>query len=177
MTDQEMTEGLKCGDSEAFRALYAAYGSSVIGYLTRVLGRREMAEELTQDTFLIAIRKIGFFQPGRDGGLRAWMLRIATHRAIDVIRRERRVTAMPDDIDASPSLDSSPEEKLGRQEIQEVIHSALSRLTPSQRMIFLLKEQEDLSCMEISRVCGCSENAVKQILFRARKALRRALCD
>lgn len=179
MTEQEIAEGLKLGTPGAFRELYEAQGRAIFTYLIRVVGRREMAEELTQETILTAIRKIGFFQVQRDGGLRAWIFRIATHLAIDVLRREKKQKWInPDETFAEPvSEDLSPQEALERMQFSKRLQSTLDDLTPAQKMIFLLKEQEDMSCMEISRVCGCSENAVKQSLFRTRAALRKRLCE
>ena len=181
MTDEEIATGLKCGSPDAFRALYHAQGTPVFAYLSRVIGRREMAEELTQETFLMAIRKIGFFRSGIDGGLRAWLFRIATHLAIDVLRREKRMELTENETGDPGTVlkDSRPgaQEELERFEFSQALNAALLELTPSQRMIFLLKEQEEMSLLEISRVCGCNENAIKQSLFRARAALRKRLCE
>jgi RNA polymerase sigma-70 factor (ECF subfamily) len=179
--NQEIAEGLRQGSPEAFRALYDAYGQGILAYLTRLMGRREMAEELTQETFLTAIRKIGFFRSGLDGGLKAWMFRIATHLAIDTLRREKRMKPFSFE-EGEPHADETDlragaHEELERFEFSKVLNAALLELTPAQRMIFLLKEQEEMSLLEISRVCGCSENAIKQSLFRARAALRKKLCE
>jgi len=174
LSDQEIAEGLLQGSSAAFRALYEAHGSSILAYLTRLTGRKEMAEELTQETFITTIRKIGFFRVGPDGGLKAWVFRIATNLTIDVLRREMRIELPSEDIsDDRPG----PQEELERFQFSKAIGVALMELTPTQRMIFLLKEQEGMSLIEISRVCGCNENAIKQSLFRARAALRKKLCE
>ncbi len=178
MNEQEIAEGLKLGAPDAFRALYQAHGRSVYSLLVRVTGRTEMAEELTQETFLKVIRKNGFFHSRIDGGLRAWVFRIATHLTIDALRRERRMELAEDTVfvPESPSPDPSPQERLEDAEFSSRLREALEELTPAQRMVFLLREQESMSCMEISRICGCSENAVKQSLFRSRAALRKKLC-
>lgn len=181
MSDHEIAEGLLKGSPDAFRVLYSAFGSSILTYLIRLIGRKEMAEELTQETFLTAIRKIGFFRAGPDGGLRAWVFRIATNLAIDSMRREKKIE-LPSNEDENYCFNISderpgPHEELESVEFSQAFSTALTELTPAQRLIFLLKEQEDMSLLEISRVCGCSENSIKQSLFRTRAALKRKLCD
>jgi RNA polymerase sigma-70 factor, ECF subfamily len=175
MTDQEIVEGLKIGAPDAFRELYANLGSAVLTYLVRLTGKTEMAEDLAQETFLMVIRKIGFFRPLPGGGLRAWVFRVATHLAIDVLRRENKMEAS-DDMNEIAEGRPDPEQTLDRLLFSDALHLALESLSGPQKMFILLKEQEGMSCLEISRVCGCSENAVKQGLFRARAALRRKLC-
>jgi RNA polymerase sigma-70 factor (ECF subfamily) len=176
-SDQEIAEGLRLGLPDAFRALYEAQGRTILAYLTRLTGRKEMAEELTQETFLTAIRKIGFFRAGPDGGLKSWVFRIATNLAIDALRREKRVGLSSDETVESNMSDDrpGPQDELERFEFSQALSTALLELTPAQRMIFLLKEQEEMSLLEISRVCGCNENSIKQSLFRARAALRKKL--
>jgi RNA polymerase sigma-70 factor (ECF subfamily) len=175
---QDIAEGLRQGSSEAFGVLYETYGQPVVAYLTRMTGRKETAEELTQETFLIAIRKISFFRSGADGGLKAWIFRIATNLAIDALRREKLIKPFSDDGSENNTADLRPtaDQELEHFEFTQSLNSALLELTPAQRTIFLLKEQEEMSLLEISRVCGCAENAVKQSLFRARAALRKKLC-
>jgi RNA polymerase sigma-70 factor, ECF subfamily len=176
---QDIAEGLRQGSPQAFGALYETYSQSVTAYLIRMTGRREMAEELTQETFLTAIRKIAFFRSGADGGLKAWIFRIATNLTIDALRREKLIKPFSDDDFENDGADPRPtaDQELEGFEFSQALNSALLELTPAQRTIFLLKEQEEMSLLEISRVCGCAENAVKQSLFRARSALRKKLCE
>jgi RNA polymerase sigma factor (sigma-70 family) len=181
ISDQEITEGLLNGESSAFRALYEQHGSAVLAYLIRMTGRKEMAEELTQETFLTAIRKIGFFRVGPDGGLKAWVFRIATNLAIDSLRREKKIelpSSSPETFGANISDERrGPQEELEHFQFSRAFTSALQELTPAQRTIFLLKEQEGMTLLEISRVCGMSEKSIKQSLFRTRAALRRKLYE
>ncbi len=179
--ERQIVDGLKQGDSGAFRALYDSQGRAILSYLTRLTSRKELAEELTQETFLTAIRKIGFFRTDRDAGLRAWLFRIATHLAIDVLRREKRMelSCTEDGQVGDLVIDdrAGAEEKLEQFQFSHALALALQQLSSSQRMIFLLREQEGMSLLEISRICGCSENAIKQSLFRSRATLRKKLCE
>lgn len=185
MTEQEIITGLKQGDAASFRMLYDLHGRSIHTYLVRILKRREMAEELTQETFITVIRKIGFFQSSSDGGLKAWVFRIATHLSIDVLRREKKME-LKENLEVEDAIKRDlqqevssmrPDIELERFQFAEELKRALNSLTAAQKMIFLLKEQEGMSSMEISRVVGCSENAVKQSLFRTRASLRKKLCE
>ena len=179
LSDDEIADGLASGSALSFRALYEAQGRSVLGYLMRMTGRREMAEELTQETFLMVIRKIGFYRKKADGGLKAWVFRIATHLAIDALRREKTSKKVTEKNVSflEPVNSNSPMERFERGELGKKLQSALMKLNDTQRQIFLLKEQEEMNLLEISRVCGCSENAVKQKLFRIRTTLRKILCE
>jgi RNA polymerase sigma-70 factor (ECF subfamily) len=166
--------------------LFDQYQATIFGYTWRLVGNRELAEELTQETFLTVIRKIGFFRAAQaaspenkgGGGLRSWVYRIATNLALDQLRREKRFEvrdfaagAHPDEVSGR----AGPEDEFARAELSENFNLALGALTPAQRMVFLLKEKDGLSLLEISRICGCSANAIKQGLFRARAALRKKL--
>ncbi len=178
MQELDLVNRLKQGDTEAFASLFEDYAHPLLRYLARLTGRNEMAEDLVHDTLLMAVQKIAFFEP-RDGkGLKAWLFRIGSHLAIDRMRREKKLVLQdePEDAPIESTDPSTPQIEAESSELREQLASALDALTPGQRSFLLLKEQEGLSCLEISRICGCSENAVKQGLFRARIALRKKLC-
>jgi len=178
MTDSEIIEGLKDGSKEAFHEVYAAYGRSLFAYLCRLTGRQEMAEEITQDTFVAVVRKVHFFRVSSGVALKTWIFRIATHRAIDVIRREKKRVVVPDLPESQHGNETENAEiQITRSEISEELQEALNSLSEAQKMIFLLRIEEEMSCWEISNVIGCSETAVKQSLYRTRNTLRRKLCQ
>src|SRR5207302_1399544 len=89
----ELVARAQAGDREAFAALILAYQQPVGGYLWRLSGDRELAQDLTQDTFLRAYRAIGATRPGLQ--LRSWLYRIATNLAYDHFRRQRRFGFVP----------------------------------------------------------------------------------
>ncbi len=172
MDEDRITEGLSHGDPEAFREFYRALAPGLVRVLHRVVGRKEMAEELTQDALLKALDKIGFYRPIADGSLRAWTFRIATNLALDSLRREKkRGTVERIEFASVPS----PEHHAGLSETRGRLERAFSRLPAQARLVFLLREQEGLSALEISRVTGLSTNAVKQALWRVRERLKRDL--
>jgi RNA polymerase sigma-70 factor (ECF subfamily) len=179
MTDQEICDGLKSGSSQAFATLYRAHGSAVVSYLTRVTGRKEMTEELTQETFLTALKKIAFFKPIEGVGLKQWLFRIATHLAIDELRRHKRISPFKDPSrpPSIPSTDLAADLQLENAEEFQAVQEALKDLSDSQRLIIILRIQENLSLMEISKICGCSINAIKQSLFRSKAFLKESLCN
>ena len=181
MTECEAVEQLKNGDphqgNQAFHELFETHSGAVFRYLCRMTGRKETAEDLLQETFMTVIQKIGFFNPqsGDASGLRSWIFRIATNLAIDVLRRDRKQEPLPDIL--PETIDSrTPHEAAVSLEQSATLLRALDLLPDTQRLFLILKEQQGMSCLEISRVCGCSTNAVKQGLFRARVTMRKLLC-
>lgn len=150
--EEEIIQGLKEGAPEAFRLLYSALGKPLFAYLCRLTGKREVAEELTQEAFLMVIRKIVFFKSRADGGLKAWVFRIASNLALDQMRRWN-VAKKQEDEEAlwwkeNPENAPSAERQLANLETQREIELALECLTATQHMIFLLKEQEEMTALD-----------------------------
>src|SRR5687768_7786450 len=90
---------LASGEEEALRILYARFGRTIFGLGLRMLGMRESAEELTQDTFVAAWRKAARYDPSR-GRLSTWLMVIAHNLCVDRLRRDsRRAAIVIDDLD------------------------------------------------------------------------------
>ncbi|HEU0115419.1 MAG TPA: sigma-70 family RNA polymerase sigma factor, partial [Thermomicrobiales bacterium] len=97
--DAELLRAVVRRDASALMALYDRYGRLAFGLAYRVLGDAGAAEEAVQDAFMLVWRRAETFDPGRGSGVRAWLLTIVHHRAIDLRRRQGRATTLGD-IDA-----------------------------------------------------------------------------
>lgn len=155
-------------DEAAFRIWYEYALPRVHRYLFNRCGRdRSLAEELTQDTFVEAIRSRRRFA-GRDDPLN-WVIGIARHRLADHYRRlerqERHVINLASRVHFE-AVDrwSDPDEELG---------AAVAALPAMQRAAVVLHYVDDLSVREVARLLGRSEKAVESLLSRGRDALRR----
>jgi RNA polymerase sigma factor (sigma-70 family) len=151
------------------------YESRLIGYATTFLHDTERARDVVQDTF------IRLYQQDIEkvkGGLKAWLFTVCRNRALDVIRKERRVVGLEDEQMARlPSGRRTPSERADLQERVGQVHEALNRLSENQREVILLKFEQGLSYEEISEVTGLSSGNVGFLLHTGLKRVRSLLPD
>jgi RNA polymerase sigma-70 factor (ECF subfamily) len=170
VTDDDLMRRVQDGDAEAFAALFERHRVSVFGFLARLTGRRDAAEDLLQETFFRLWR-------GRDGyraagQFRAWLFTIARRLAVDRARRERAVWEEGAEALASlPGPDRS-DQPAAAQDLAARLEAALARLAPGQREVLLLARVEGLSLEEVARVTGATPGAVRVTLHRALRRLR-----
>lgn len=142
----------------------------VYPYLSRrCAGDRRLAEDLTQDTFVQAVRTL---QRGDVDRLTiGWLITSAQHRLIDHYRRESRRTRL---LHLLPSSDEEPssDDPVDSVLAQETVAGLLGRLPAEQRLVTILHHLDDLSVREIATRTGRSERAIESSLARARRALR-----
>lgn len=156
------------GDPESVRALLDQVGPVVYGFIfARVGGRGEVAEDLTQETFIEAVRSAHTFRG--EALLRTWMCAIARRRIARYYERERRDEVARAGLVAVADDGSDPVEQR-----DEVIR-ALGRLPAVHRQVLVLKYLEDLTVEDIARDLGRSNVQVQSLLQRARAGLRREL--
>jgi len=160
------------GDESAFRAWYDAALPRVFGYLfERCGGVRSVAEELTQETFIEAVRARDRFD-GRSDEM-TWIVAIARHKLADHYRRlareERRQLKL------IAGHDEEPADPLRAAETQRDVLEALDGLPAMQRAVLVLHYMDDLPVAEIGRELGKSEGAIESLMSRARTAFRRLL--
>jgi RNA polymerase sigma-70 factor (ECF subfamily) len=131
-------------------------------------------EDLTQETFLRALKRLDSFAPGTQ--MRAWLLRIATNAFFDVKRRSRRVISLerPDSI---PAAGVGPEHRLEKEEQNELLRRALDELSSTTRLVFHLRTYEGLSFREIGSMAGISEESARWHMLQARAKLTARLAD
>lgn len=154
----------------SFERIYDDYKTPIYNYIYRLVGNRELADDLTQDTFLKAFRAL----PKMDKHLKlsAWLYRIATNTAYDALRRRKLITWTPwDDIDHEPADEenSDPQEMV---ESTSLVHEALEQMPRHYRAALLLYTQEGFSYAEIATALNIAESGVKMYLTRARQSFR-----
>jgi RNA polymerase sigma-70 factor (ECF subfamily) len=165
------------GDGEAFGQVYDAYVESVYRYLYYRVGSHALAEDLTSETFLRALRRINSFRwQGKDIG--AWFTTIARNLVVDHVKSSRfkLEVSTADMLDADRGDDGIEAEVLGRLQSAALL-DAVRRLKPEQQECVVLRFLQGLSVAETAEVLGRSEGAVKQLQLRAVRALAKLLPD
>jgi RNA polymerase sigma-70 factor (ECF subfamily) len=175
MTTELWVEELKRGSEEAFVSLYQLYAPSLMRHLVNMLGNQQEAEEMLHEVMMLMLQKISYYSPRADlkNSFKAWLWRLATHRAIDEIRR--RKGRMEEWSETSVASEENIEEQYEKREEEGLIGELLQQLPLMQRMVLGLRVNDDLSYLEISAVLGRDVNTVKQGLFHARKRMKELL--
>ncbi|MBI4302033.1 MAG: sigma-70 family RNA polymerase sigma factor [Chloroflexi bacterium] len=172
----------KAGDTAAFNQLVEIYQSRVYNLVLRMLGRAEVAEDVTQDTFTAAYKSLHSF---RGPNFRAWLLRIASNACRDRLRSQRRHPELSLDallLDPGnplhlPDSRETPEEYVLRQELGRNIQEGLASLPPDQRLVVILSDIQGLSYEEIAQITRSPLGTVKSRLSRGREHLARYLAS
>ena len=167
--DRRAVQAALNGDQFAFSELVSRYQSAVFNMAYRMLGDPTEAEDATQEVFVRAWNQLHTFQ--LDRRFSTWLLSIASHYCIDMLRR-RRPTAPLDDVALYiESGEPSPDELTLQDEQSEIVKGLLNKLPEKYRSVTVLRYYNDLSYEEIARMTGLSESAVKTQLHRARRML------
>lgn len=187
ISDLALVARAKAGELDAFEALTNRYEQRVYSLALRMLRQEQDAEDVTQQTFLSALEYLGGFRG--DASFATWLLRIATHAALKVIRKRKGLdtvsleaaTEEADGYDTIPHPEyiadwrQSPDELVRKHEIQRLLDDALTKLDEKHRLVFLLRDVEGLSVKETAEALGLSEANTKVRLLRARLQLREQL--
>jgi RNA polymerase sigma-70 factor (ECF subfamily) len=155
-----------------FAAVVEAHWTTVYRLMFSMTGNAHDCEDLTQETFLRALRRWDSFKQGTN--LRKWLLRIAANAFFDVKRKQQRLKITPLQIEVS--CKAAPAElTLELQEQESLARSALEKLTDLTRLVFNLRVTEDLAFREIAELAGISEAAARWHMHRARFKLLKSL--
>jgi RNA polymerase sigma-70 factor, ECF subfamily len=186
-SDIDLVTRAKAGELDAFEALTNRYEQRVYSLALRMLRQEQDAEDVTQQTFLSAVENLDGFRG--DASFATWLLRIATHAALKVIRKRsgldtvslEQATEEADSYGTIPHPEyiadwrQSPEQLVQKNEIQRLLDDALAKLDEKHRLVFLLRDVEGLSVKETAEALGLSEANTKVRLLRARLQLRELL--
>ena len=174
--DEALVARCKEGDEEAFRMIFERYAGNIHGFIYSLVGERDLAEELTQETFVRAYVKIGTIRDAAK--LSTWLFGVARNvarEATSSLRSKARTHVGIDETSIGAMSDSnpSPTEGLLNKELQRVMLDALGKLDDDKRQVFTLKVFQHLRYDEIVEITGFSLAKVKSDLHRARAEMQR----
>lgn len=181
--DLTLVQATRKGQVSAFDKLVRRYDRKLFRIAQSVTHNREEAEDAVQEAFFKAYQKLDQFQGSAK--FSTWLIRIVLNQALMKVRRQR--TAREESLDRDFQSDSdilprdvadwspNPQELYSAVEFREILTKCLRRLQPALRVVFVLRDIEELSIHETGEALGLSAVAVKARLFRARLQLREGL--
>jgi RNA polymerase sigma-70 factor (ECF subfamily) len=184
-TDKSLVEAHCRGDQRAFAELVRRYGANVLGYLIKVSGSRDEAEDLFQETFKRVHEKAHTL---RGNNFRPWLFKVATNTAMDGLRRRGRtkMVSLNERLDGQGGEEveltcavgedgCEPAQEAVRSEQKEKVRRAVELLPKRQRATLVLAYYQQLTYREVAEVLGCSLGTVKIQMYRALRTLARRL--
>ena len=187
-TDKSLIDAHVKGEPAAFGELVRRYGDSLLGYLTRICGNREQAEDLFQETFKRVHEKAHTL---RGNQFKSWLYTIATRVAVDGFRRRKqiRVVSLNQKFDCDDQNSKElgavavaedggdPSEETMKAEQKEQVRQALESLPARQRVTVVLAYYQGLSHRQVAEVMDCSTGTVKRQMYSALRTLAQRLPD
>ena len=179
---EDLVERAKAGDRPAFARLVSEYQDKIHGYVYRMLGDAEEAEDVAQETFLRAFQSLPSFRGA--ASFHTWLYRIASNLSIDIARRNRRQNDGTISLDEPLESDDGdygreiadesvgPEQLSARREVQELVRGAIGDLPEKLQTVVVLYELQGESYEDIAEILGCPLGTVKSRLFNARAQLK-----
>jgi RNA polymerase sigma-70 factor, ECF subfamily len=170
--DMALVDRCRRGDLAAFEELYRAHSGRIYGLALRMLGNPADAEDLLQEIFLAAHRKLESFRG--ESALGTWLYRLATNQILDYVRsRSARTGQMTDGLDDASTLADALGHRLADRAIDRVdLERALAQLPTGCRAAFVLHDVEGLEHREVADVLGIAEGTSKSQVHKARLRLR-----
>lgn len=171
-----LVQRAKGGDAEAFEGLMRMYEARVIALGMQMGLSRDDAMDACQETFIKVFRYIARFETGRS--FFKWLYRIAIHAIYDQMRRTRSApTVSLDDLEQGPSTDPRDESPSAHSlveadQIRRKIRESLGMLSPRERIVFILRDLQDLGTDEIGSILRLSQITVRRHCMSARQKLR-----
>jgi RNA polymerase sigma-70 factor (ECF subfamily) len=176
-SSEELTARARRGDDDAFRLIFERYARPIISFIYDMVGQRDLAEELTQETFVRAYKNLSGLRD--ETKLSTWLFGIAKNVARESLRtrhRDDHKVGIDDDYVAEIKDEKlPPDRELLDKELNGVIQDALGALDEDKRMVFTLKIFHQRSYEEIAEITGFSIPKLKTDLHRARAEMKRRI--
>jgi len=171
LTDVQGVERLRARDAQAFRSLIERLQQPITGYLHRLVGDREVALDLAQDTFVQVYKKID--KTSEDLSVDAWIYRIATNYGLRYLNRKRLKQFVQlgsrENFDESLAV-AGPEDQT---ETRILVHQALEKMKPKDAAVLQLHYGDGFTYEEIGQVVGMSSEAVRKRVVRSVEKFRK----
>ena len=182
-SDEVLVRRSKEGEQAAFAELVNRYESKIYGLARKMMGNREDAADVLQETFLDAYKSLSGFR--EEANFSTWLYRIASNICLMKLRKKEgeKVVSLDDPVSIEegelsreiPDWSTNPGTAVLNKELRQVMDEAIKGLPPSYKSVFVLRDLEGLSNAEVGKVLGESVAAVKSRLHRARLFLREKL--
>jgi RNA polymerase sigma-70 factor (ECF subfamily) len=173
--DLELAKRCRNGDAGAFEELYRTHAARLYGLAFRLVGSAQEAEDLLQEMFLHAHRKLRTFRG--DSSLGTWLYRLGMNQCLDYLRsRQARMSQATDSLDAAGAVEPAvplPRTPVAIQRLD--LERAIGRLPDGCRAAFLLHDVEGFEHHEVASILGVSEGTSKSQVHKARMKLRSML--
>jgi RNA polymerase sigma-70 factor (ECF subfamily) len=172
LTERELLERVKARDVDAFERLYRLYQPRLARFLSNLLRRPQLVEEVLDDTMMVVWQTAASFRG--TSKLSTWVFAIAYRKALKA--RARWPDPVEDDErDLRASNDAAPDAELEQERLRKALVRAMAGLSPEQRAVVDLTYFHGLGYREIAQILSCPVDTVKTRMFHARRRLKQAL--
>jgi RNA polymerase sigma-70 factor, ECF subfamily len=177
--DEDLVARVLAGDAMLFEIIMRRYNQLLYRVARSILRNDAEAEDVMQDTYVRAYEHLNQFA-GRSE-FRTWLTRIAIHEALARVRRAKHFEAQGagegggDAMEQFASAQRSPERQVADAELRSLLEHSILELPDAYRSVYILRDVEQMSIDEVSRILDLSESTVKVRLHRARRALRKMI--
>ncbi len=172
--DNDLLGSVLKGDEQALTILYRRFQGSIYRFALQMSGSHSLAEDVTQEVFMVLIRGEMSYDPDR-GSLNAFLLGIARNHVLRRLRYQQALVSFTNDSDNEQSsgfaATDSPLEELARCETIDSVRRAVLSLPPHYREVVVLCELQEMSYGEAAQILGCAVGTIRSRLHRARALL------
>lgn len=167
MDESDLVRRALDGDGEAFETLVEVYKARVYSVAYQIAGNRDDAEDICQESFIKLYRNIRAYSSNHK--FTTWLFRLVTNTAIDHLRKQKKSRRLPVEAglpDRSQASDS---------DLKLTLDRILSKVSPKQRMAFVLRDLQGFPLSEVAQILGCSGVTARVHLHKARTRIRKSL--
>lgn len=176
-SDSELLQSMLAGDEEGLAALYRRRARDIHRFALQMCGSQAVADDVTQEVFMVLIREVHTFNPAR-GSLQAFLMGIARNHVLRRLRRERFYVSLDENPESyreanqgSSRTIGGPLDDLSRTETIESIRKSVLALPERYREVVVLCDLQEMSYLEAAEILGCAIGTVRSRLHRARALL------